>query len=608
MLIWDLEENPPQTDSIVILWSRYCENKNTISIVKYVEDNSDEIRTNYLKWIYDLGEHVIEGKKIIEHLNIRKNLSYWWMTSLAQKVNIDSSQNINKSIKLLGLERLVKTRCPKKIKIVTHDEDLILIVKNLCLSYNIAFSAVTSKVKFKKLIYGLSSTISALIYFLWYLIRSVPLILSLKKNQYNNNVIFIDIFTHIYGSTYNDYHFKSYYWEDLVLKLKEWKIKSNWVHIYYRNKKNKSFLRVKRLCNFLTLNSLGMQDHALLESNLNFKIFYNVIKDYIKIKAKTNVVLKLNEIKPQGSNLDLWKLHKNDLVDSLSGKNLIRNCLYINLFEKLMKDMPKKKIGIYISENQPWELALINAWRSAGHGILIAAPHNTLRYWDLRHYFHPQTYRNLNLGKYPMPNLLALNSPYALKNLVDSGYPSNNLIQVEALRFLYLLNGITSSKKIKLQHILVCADYQKNNTIKILDWLSDIKEFLPEYIKITYRPHPIYKLKINNYKNLNLSISNNNLLDDLSFADIVITGLISSVAADAYSFGKPVVQILDGTTLNMSPLRSIEGVFFARSKSDMLGILNRTNLYSTNRFFFNLNEDLHLWKTILTNFLCADND
>lgn len=601
VLIWDVEETPPTSNKFTIYWSRSCDEKNSISITKYVEDNSDELRSQYLKWIYDLGECVVDGKKVVEHLLIRKNFSYWWLSSLTQKVNIDKSQNINDSIKLLGLEKYIKKQRLNSIQIVSRNFNLVKIIEKLCFDNDIIFTSSKAKSYFKNYIDKGLITITALIYLGWFFIRSVPIMLQKKERlSTNSNVFFIDIFTHIYTSAYKNHQFKSYYWEDLVAKLQEWNIKTNWLHIYYKNNKNKSYVFVKELCNFFSKNSKGMEKHFLLESNISIELFYQITKDLLKIRKQKKLISKLKKIKPKESNLDLWVMHSQDFHESILGKELVKNCILIVLFEEFMKKIPKQSLGIYISENQVWELVLIHAWKSGGHGTLVGAPHNTIRYWDLRHHFDSRTYSDFDMIKYPMPNFLAINSPMAFKNLICSGYPRIKLIEVEGLRYLYLLNEKEKNERVNSFTILICCDYQEKNTIKILDWLSCIKEYLPINSKIIFRPHPIYKVDIKKYLTLNLLISKDQLSQDFSSADVVIVGLISSVAADAYAYGLPVIQILDGTLLNMSPLRSNKNVNFVSSKKELLNILKLSKPDSTNNDkFFYLDKNLLKWKKIM---------
>ena len=69
-----------------IFWNKSTEKKDfCISIPDLVEENSDILKSKYLKFIDDLGNLKINEKTIIETLLIRKELSFWWMTLLTEK-------------------------------------------------------------------------------------------------------------------------------------------------------------------------------------------------------------------------------------------------------------------------------------------------------------------------------------------------------------------------------------------------------------------------------------------------------------------------------------------------------------------------------------------
>ena len=85
---------------MTVLWCSYdpkgC--NDVVSIPCLVEENSESLRSRYLEWIYDLGEIKINGKRIVDHLEIRSGFSYWWMTLLAEKCNYAKSPQIDDAI------------------------------------------------------------------------------------------------------------------------------------------------------------------------------------------------------------------------------------------------------------------------------------------------------------------------------------------------------------------------------------------------------------------------------------------------------------------------------------------------------------------------------
>ena len=89
ILIWDSESDPPK-DLLVFHWRRYSESDNVRSVLKTIESDSDDLRKEYLKFIYDLGELNIKGKRIVDYLEIEPGFSLWWMSLLAEKNYIKS--------------------------------------------------------------------------------------------------------------------------------------------------------------------------------------------------------------------------------------------------------------------------------------------------------------------------------------------------------------------------------------------------------------------------------------------------------------------------------------------------------------------------------------
>ncbi len=85
-MIWDSGDDLPENVGQVYLWNGYAETDSVHSILQYVETNSERLRGKYLGWIQELGEHEIEGTRLIDALMLDDGFSYWWMTLLVKKV------------------------------------------------------------------------------------------------------------------------------------------------------------------------------------------------------------------------------------------------------------------------------------------------------------------------------------------------------------------------------------------------------------------------------------------------------------------------------------------------------------------------------------------
>ena len=63
-------------DSNSILWTGYLESKNQKSILKYIRENSRELRSSYLSWIHSLGKVKVGKNCLEEYLKIDSDFSF----------------------------------------------------------------------------------------------------------------------------------------------------------------------------------------------------------------------------------------------------------------------------------------------------------------------------------------------------------------------------------------------------------------------------------------------------------------------------------------------------------------------------------------------------
>ena len=89
----------------------------------------------------------------------------------------------------------------------------------------------------------------------------------------------------------------------------------------------------------------------------------------------------------------------------------------------------------------------------------------------------------------------------------------------------------------------------------------------------------------------------------LTICDVVYSSTITSAAVDAYCAGLPVITLLDGETLNLSPLRSIKSVYFIDSAKDLAIAINDIEVINIEqrKDYFYLNPELPRWREQLIN-------
>ena len=183
LLIWDLESKSNDSKFDVIYWNSYEESESDklFSIPSIVEENAEYLKSKYLSLIYDFGEAKVNGKRIIDHLMIRQNFSYWWMTLFAEKCNFIKSPQIDNIIKLMALELWLQGRNYQKLKLISDNEHLAMSVSQLANKLQIDFKWEKKQSKkknislVKQVFHSLPNLIKSPIWLLFYVFSNFAL-------------------------------------------------------------------------------------------------------------------------------------------------------------------------------------------------------------------------------------------------------------------------------------------------------------------------------------------------------------------------------------------------------------------------------------------------
>ena len=610
LYIWDSKSPAPKNNWTTLLWNQNAskEDPNQLSVADLVENNSEELRARYLAWIYDLGESKINGKRIIDHLSLRPGFSYWWTTSLTQKFNCSGTSQINNSIKALALESLFLEGNIKNV--VLNSDNIILadVIKSFCQKKNINFKfhkiKSSQKITYSNLLLKLlPGSITALIYLFRYVFRTLPFYFYSRSNMHKNigDVIFFDILVHLDMQASNDGRFHSNYWTSLVNKLYESGIKTNWVHLFFKHPAVSNLSVARQLTDRFSLSSKGKEFHTLLEHPLTIKMLAIVLSDFFKIRGSINKLTGISEIRPASSDMDLWPFHENDWRRSLCGSETIDTCIKLSCFNSILSRVPKQRLGIYIAENQPWEMALIHAWKFHGHGLLIGAPHTTIRYWDLRYFYDARSYSTNKINDIPLPDFLAVNGPIARKTMIANNYPIKKLVKVEALRFLHLNTPYRNAEPHTLKaplRVLVCGDFLEKTNLTILSWLDCAAHSLPRDTKYFFKPHPAYPLNLSRHSKIKFLITNSSLSSLVGKCDLALTSITTSAAVDLYCLGIPTIQVLEGGCFNTSPLRGMN-ISIVKNPQELIEAFILKLRNKKPKQYFYLDSKMSKWEKIL---------
>lgn len=447
LLIWDLEGDPPKSHNLIVLWQQFGTSNNSrqISIPEIIEHHPELLRKKFLQWIYEFGTSYINGKSLIERLLISKSLSYWWMLGISEKCNFSKSPEINDAIRMLAFENFVMTKSVKKVIFKSENTALENCIGLFCSQKGIIFEkSKPSMIRnnylfFKRIFYPSILILKGFIWLLKYWIERKPLI-GLGVEDWKNTNGRLTFFSYSDNSSISledKYPFKSNYWSSLPRYFVDKKININWLHLYSKDENYTDCNQAKNAFKLLNNASSNTDCHVFLDSFLTINILFKTLLSWIRIfPSGISLAKKISSI--DKSPLDFWPIFEKGWFKSFCGPIALNNLLNLHLFRSALAILPKQELGVYLQENQAWEFALLDSWRGANHDEIIGFPHSTVRFWDLRYYYDPRIYRESSPYTMPRPNKVAINGGVAYDSYQSGGYPVEDLVRVEALRYLDL--------------------------------------------------------------------------------------------------------------------------------------------------------------------------
>lgn len=610
ILVWDLDTIPNIKDRYILSWSGSIETENILSVSKFVESNALNLRAKYLSWIFDLSNVEFDGKTLLNNLLIRDDFSFWWMTLLSEKCNYDKSIQIDDVIKFFGFLEWIKDKDISCVEIASSNSALIKCICQFCTLKKI-------QVKNRNKRFYLFQTIKSFKFFtfiytlLWtffYFLKNYKLFKEDKSIWKDNSpdITFISYLFNIDSEALKKNIYKSQYWGTLPEQLGKTR-KTNWLHIFVHGGIFRDFKEAE--VKLKKLNHLNNEEqcHILLESFLSFKVMISSYFDWFKVISKYRLI-KNSIIKNTFQEINLFPFFEKDCTLSVYGINGFDNLMKLNLLESVFLNYSNKSIGVYLHENQGWESALNYTWNINSDNNLIAVPHSTIRFWDLRYYYDVRLLRDIENRSMPIPKILACNGEIAINKLLESGFNPNNLVKVESLRYMKLvneLNNISKQKKEKQTNynLLVLGDYQKNKTYFQLNLLEKSFVFVQKKYNIIFKPHPATNIELTKFPGLNIQNSSEQIEVLLDWADVTFSSESTSASVDAYIRGKQVLIASNPKKLNLSPLKDFKNVLFINNPKDLASSLNSFTIdkmiTNDKDELFYTDHNLSKWKSLL---------
>jgi len=537
------------------------------------------------------------------------------MTLLAQKCTYAASPNIYHAIRLLAFEDFFRSLNVLKIKVVTNNRALATELRCWCFEEKREFDLTLLKpclsalVNMRIIINRFPKPVLGFCLIVLYYVRRLRLQgqdVPARKAFYDGIMLF-DILTHLKKPAADVTTFQSGYWTELPNLIKKLGLRANWGHFFYKHHATPNTISAENLVGVLNKNTT--EKHFLIDAHFDLKCLIRTLFDFCILIWKGFSIRQFPICFPQGSRFSFRHILRNDWKVSLFGKSAAGPLCQLNVLEAFLCSIPKQRMGIYIQENQPWEIALLYAWRLSGHGMIIGTPHTTIRFWDLRYFYDSRTFKNKKQNSLPSPDKIAVNGPIARAAYNTGLGPTDRLIEVEALRFIETkktniqVESLSSNNSIENRRpvFLVATDLLDSNTTIQLEWVGKAAKANKNNWRIVVRPHPASNFSGKRYPQWQDSVDRGDLSELLKRVDVIFCSNASSIAVDGFLAGKPILTMVNGRTFNFSPLRDLDSSTKISSVEELQAAISKITFDKVNIPFdyFYLSKDLRRWKRLL---------
>ncbi len=579
VLLWDSDGILPSTNDYVVLWNSFSIPRSihpSVSIPEYVEEHSERLRSRFLGFVHDVGNSCSGSKTVLEHLQIRPTFSYWWLTLFASK-RWHPDSHITEAVKLIALEEVLAGLKYSEIFVQSENASLHSLVGQLAHKHPRQIATESPRIlQIFKQIHIAKHVLRA-----WAtLVRQIVVlhnVVPTTTEKVESDILVFDHLTRFDKDAASNGEFVSQYWDSLQPLLKERNQGVTWIHQFVKSSDLASPDDAQTILS--TINSRSKEQHFLLECRPSLRVVKRTLRDYCKLLRtafKTRQIAECFSV--ADSQLNLWLLFRDEWYDSLLGSTAVRHLLILSTTEEMLSKTPHCKTGIYLMENQPWEIALLQGWSANGHGRIIGLVNAPIRFWDVRYFadrrsLSPKSADHVHFQAQPQE--IFVNGPLSRSLLEDSGIHPSQIGDVEPLMYQYLQND-TNSMAVQGDEILVLGDFFTHLTKRIISLVVESQQLAGDRRNILFKPHPLNRDPWGDVLGDNFALTNAPLSELLTLCSIVIAPSASTGALEAYYANKSVISILEPSTLNLTPLRGVEDAMFAKNPNELAKFLMAT--------------------------------
>jgi surface carbohydrate biosynthesis protein (TIGR04326 family) len=595
LLLWCSPEHASPRGSFTVYWAQYISeeerDKGNISLPEMINDNASCWKPRYLSWLETVGKSPYGRTTVVDALLIRPGLSYWWMT-IPSDYSFSTKSSAYAIIRLWALVQIADDHNVEELEAHGADAKLEEVLTHWCnrtgrqitfirghttnkneSQVQIAFSHV--KRRLSSLISGIGYiALQYLRYFTW------------RRHKISSETVddpalnVVDYFANLDAAAARKGTYTSNYWGPITQILPLLGKTVNWIHIDVRSAAFPDVHSAREAIRGLNRGN-SSSTHILLQDYLTLRIAFKAVAQFVRIRRFTKQVATQIPWTETVSGLDVSPIVLSHLQSELQGSGAATNALWLSLFEEAFPSRPAHDPCIYLMENQPWELALLQARIARGAGPNVGVAHVPVRTWDLRYAIGSSGVSAENGGTLPKPSRVAVIDPGSETVMIANGMAPSAIVKVEAMRFFSLIPTAATTLSNRThaftdQKVLIFGEYDALICAKQLQFLKELVPLIGDKYAFTFRPHPAKPfLRENLPAGVSLSEAHT-ARAALAECDAVLCSNVSSASLDAILMGIPIAMLRDGRLFDGSLLDAGPTVQYIESAIGVLSVLENS--------------------------------
>jgi surface carbohydrate biosynthesis protein (TIGR04326 family) len=620
LILLDRVADKNEDIGVVVSWGDMVVPSRIISLPVKTEEQAVSLKAEFLSWLHELGQAEVHGQSLVSHLKIFDNLSFWWLTSVAEKSPF-LCESIFQTFKLRTLEKIYADKHCQGLIYHGNSEPLHSVLEAWSLDLGHSYKWVSSSTdksarsndgfgrkNFRKL----PHLIQGIAWFIrkWFSIwRHVkPVHPNAEECDPTPRPTIVTFFPNAHMDQLTKGDFRSKYWEKLHDYIEKEKIPVDWVWFYFGSKdlSYEKSVKLKDKCN---QNPNSNQRYFLLEEFLSCGCLWKSFVLFLKLRRKAHSLNHLHKAFCfPDSKINFFSIMEDDWNHSLFGIGAIEEIVWAVMFDAMAQKLPASPWGLYTWENQTWERALVSAWkRHRAKSRVIGYEHSSVRLMDLRLFSDPRTYEGKGIEEFPVPDMLGINSSKGLEWMQESGYPSHKTTRIEALRYFGLSGKYGFFRKPIVpagRKLLLVAGILPEEARFQIQLLRQAYEQggLEKYDQVWIKPHPGLTLDpiLKDLKpNFKFTIVTRPIIELMEQADVVYCSNSTGASLETAWLGVPLIILAAMDSMNLNPLFGFPDQSFVKDCAELLSALEKPQPIEMPEDYFFLDEDLKSWKEIL---------